>query len=91
MSDLRHSMTRAFAIAAFLLSAGIVESRAAETLTPLQKRGEALARGMCSGCHSVERIGDSPHPAAPQFRSLDNRTDLSKLARRLREGLLDRP
>ena len=30
----------------------------------------------------------SARNAAPRFRSLDARTDLSKLARRIREGLL---
>ena len=54
----------------------------------LQQRGEVIARGMCNGCHAIGRTGDSPHPAAPRFRSLDNQTDLSKLARRIREGLL---
>jgi len=53
-----------------------------------QQRGGVIARGLCSRCHAVEKTGDSPHPAAPRFRSLDNRTDLSKLARRIREGLL---
>jgi mono/diheme cytochrome c family protein len=43
---------------------------------------------MCGGCHAIGRTGDSAHPAAPRFRSLDNRTDLSKLAQRLRGGLL---
>ncbi len=54
----------------------------------LQQRGQVIARGMCSGCHAVGRTGDSPHPAAPRFRSLDDRTDLSKLARRFREILI---
>ena len=54
----------------------------------LQQRGEAIARGMCSGCHAIGKTGNSAHPAAPRFRSLDNRTDLSKLAQRLRGGLL---
>jgi mono/diheme cytochrome c family protein len=58
-----------------------------QTQTGLQQRGEVIARGMCSGCHGVEKTGDSPHPAAPRFRSLDNQTDLSKLAQRIREGL----
>lgn len=71
-----------------LLSTVISVACAAEALTPLQQRGKVLARGMCSGCHAVEITGVSSHPSAPRFASLDNRTDLSKLARRLREGLL---
>src|ERR1041384_4551381 len=53
-----------------------------------QQRVEVLARGLCSRCHAIGPIGDSPHPAAPRFRTLDNRTDLSKLAQRIREGLM---
>jgi len=53
-----------------------------------QQRGEVLARGLCSRCHAIGLTGESLHPAAPRFRTLDNRTDLSKLAQRIREGLM---
>ena len=53
-----------------------------------QQRGEVIARGLCSPCHAIGRTGDSPHLAAPRFRSLDNQVDLSKFAQRIREGLL---
>jgi mono/diheme cytochrome c family protein len=65
----------------------ILWSQAAHAQTPLQ-RGEELVRGLCSRCHAIGKTGESPLPAAPRFRSLDDRTDLSKLSRRLREGLL---
>ena len=55
--------------------------------TPLQQRGEVISRGMCAGCHAVGKEGESPLPAAPRFRSLDNQTDLSKMAERMRDGL----
>jgi cytochrome c len=55
---------------------------------PLQQRGEVLARGMCSPCHAIGKTGNSKHPAAPRFRTLDSQTNLSKLARRLQGGLL---
>jgi len=54
----------------------------------LQERGLVIARGLCSPCHAIGRTDDSPHPAAPRFRVLDRQTDLSKLAQRIREGLL---
>lgn len=74
------------ALARLSLFATLVSSACqAETL---QQRGEVLARGLCSPCHAIGNIGDSPHPAAPRFRSLDNRTDLSKLAQRIRGGLM---
>jgi len=62
-------------------------SRTCQAETP-QQRGKVIAVGLCSRCHAIETTGDSPEPAAPRFRSLDARTDLSKLARRIREGLL---
>lgn len=55
--------------------------------TPVQ-RGEVIARGLCSPCHAIGRSGESKNPAAPRFRILDNQTDLSKLARRIREGII---
>src|SRR6185436_2388943 len=53
-----------------------------------QQRGKVIAVGLCSRCHAIETTGDSPLPAASRFRSLDGRTDLSKLARRIRGGLM---
>ncbi len=64
------------------LTSGVSQAESA------QERGNVIAQGLCSRCHAIEKTGDSPLPAAPSFRSLDARTDLSKLARRIREGLL---
>ena len=81
---MRKSRITTFVAVAFLTfqAASICQAE-----TP-QQRGGVIASGLCSRCHAVEIIGNSPLPAAPRFRSLDNRTDLSKLARRIREGLL---
>ena len=54
----------------------------------LKERGEASARRLCASCHAIRVTGDSPHPAAPAFRTLGDRMDLDELARRLRRGLL---
>jgi mono/diheme cytochrome c family protein len=78
-----HGLVAVTAWTALVASASICPAQ-----QTLQQRGEIIARGMCSACHAVGRTGDSPHPAAPRFRSLDNQTDLSKLAQRIREGLL---
>lgn len=59
----------------------------AQSLSDLQRRGEVIARGMCSGCHAVGSSSASPVSGAPAFRSLNKRTT-DKLAQRLREGLL---
>lgn len=74
----------------FIVAASLVAmlvSPAAHAQSP-QQRGEEIVRGLCSRCHAVGKTDESPLPAAPRFRSLDDRTDLSKLSRRLREGLL---
>ena len=54
----------------------------------LQQRGEVLASGMCSPCHAIGKTGNSKHPAAPRFRTLDDQTNLAKLSQRLQGGLL---
>jgi mono/diheme cytochrome c family protein len=54
----------------------------------LAKRGQEIADGLCSRCHAIGKTGESPLPAAPRFRSLDSQTNLSKLSRRIQEGLL---
>jgi cytochrome c len=59
----------------------------AQSSTNLERRGEVIARGMCSGCHAIDSSGASPVSSAPAFRSLNSRT-ADKLAQRLREGLL---
>ena len=76
--------SRAITLALLMLAAA---SPAALAQTP-QQRGEVLARGMCGACHAIGKTGNSKHPAAPRFRTLDNRTNLSKLSRRLQDGLL---
>ncbi len=70
---------------AALLASQVSGACQAETA---QQRGRVIAQGLCSRCHAIEPTGDSALPAAPRFRSLDARTDLSKLARRIRGGLL---
>ena len=69
------------------LLVAMLSSQTGSAQTPL-KRGEEIVRGLCSRCHAVGKTDESPLSAAPRFRSLDDRTDLGKLARRLREGLL---
>jgi len=77
--------TKAVLIILSLLSAAGSSISQAETLP---QRGEVIANGLCSHCHAIGRTGNSPHAAAPRFRSLENQTDLSKLAQRIRGGLL---
>jgi mono/diheme cytochrome c family protein len=50
--------------------------------------GRVLIETYCSGCHSIETIGDSPYEGAPPFRSLHDRYDLDWLEEGLVEGLV---
>ncbi len=49
--------------------------------------GHALAKARCSHCHSVERQGNSPLPAAPPFRTLATHYPLDSLQEALAEGI----
>jgi mono/diheme cytochrome c family protein len=75
------------AICAFVLSVmtATQPSFANETL---QQRGKQLAQRLCGDCHAIGQSGASPLPAAPRFRTLDDRIDLSALPRRIQDGLL---
>ena len=79
--------TLAIVTALALCGAPLVPAEAA-ALSSIQQRGQVLAKGLCGGCHAVDKTGDSPHVGAPRFRELDRQVDLDKFGRRLREGLL---
>ena len=73
-----------------LLTAALLVSQVSGTCQAetAQQRGKVIAMGLCSRCHAIETTGVSLLPAAPLFRELDRRTDLGKLAQRIRGGLL---
>jgi len=45
--------------------------------------GHGLAQRMCSRCHQVERLGDSPNSASPTFTILANRYSQVTLGKKL--------
>lgn len=51
-------------------------------------RGAVLVRQNCSGCHSVERSGDSPMAAAPPFRTMGVLYPVRDLQEAFAEGLV---
>jgi mono/diheme cytochrome c family protein len=53
----------------------------------MPQRGAAYARENCASCHAVGATGDSPLPAAPQFRSLGERYPIDDLAEAFAEGI----
>ena len=50
--------------------------------------GHALATQRCGRCHSVEKAGLSPNPAAPPFRTLGRDYPVESLDEALAEGIL---
>ena len=52
------------------------------------QHGKALLDSMCSRCHAIGKIGRSPHPDAPPFRSFgDDKLYDNDFAQRLEDGL----
>lgn len=58
---------------------------AAEDNAPL---GRELVETYCGACHNIEATGDSPHEAAPPFRTVHERYDVEWLSEGLVEGLV---
>ena len=72
-----------------LLSAAWLSAFAASAeATGNKARGEFFARENCSTCHAVGRVGASPYPLAPPFRTLPSKYDVEGLAEALAEGIV---
>jgi mono/diheme cytochrome c family protein len=55
--------------------------------TKLEGRGEELLSARCARCHAIARTGESPHSAAPPFRTLSRKYPIDGLAESLAEGI----
>jgi len=53
----------------------------------LEGRGKELLDARCAHCHAIARTGESPHSAAPPFRTLSRKYPIDELAESLAEGL----
>jgi cytochrome c len=62
--------------------------RSEQSLSPAARRGFAIVQANCARCHAVERVGDSPLPAAPPFRTLHERYPVESLQESLAEGIV---
>ena len=51
------------------------------------QRGFTFAQTNCSQCHAIGRVGDSPLPEAPPFRTLHTRYPVEDLAEAFAEGI----
>jgi cytochrome c len=60
----------------------------AAAATGNKDRGEFYAREHCATCHAVGRIGQSPYPKSPPFRTLHEHYAVEGLAEALAEGII---
>ena len=51
------------------------------------QRGFTFAQTNCSQCHAIGRVGESPIPEAPPFRTLHTRYPVEDLAEAFAEGI----
>ena len=70
---------------AIVFAAYAAPSFAAEDNAPL---GRELVETYCAACHNIDATGDSPHDAAPPFRTLHERYAVEDLTEGLVEGLV---
>jgi cytochrome c len=62
-------------------------SSAAMAQSGRAQRGQTFAQTNCSGCHAIGRVGESPIPEAPPFRTLHTRYPIEDLAEAFAEGI----
>jgi mono/diheme cytochrome c family protein len=86
----RSSRTRRalYAIAVVAIAAWPQIGKSEEALSPAAQRGLVFVRTHCSKCHSVDRVGGSPLPVAPPFRTLHERYPVETLQESLAEGII---
>ena len=74
--------------AAIFVALAPLQARSQETLSPAAQRGLVIVRTNCSRCHATGKIGDSPLPIAPPFRTLHERYPVEDLQEPLAEGIV---
>ena len=77
-------MLAALACLALVLFSAIGAARA---LDPEQARARAMLENLCGRCHAVGRVGKSPNPLAPPFRSFGEKLYDTDMVQRLQDGL----
>jgi cytochrome c len=73
---------------AILLALAPLQAKSQEVLSPPAQRGLVIVRTNCSRCHAIGKIGDSPLPIAPPFRTLHERYPVDDLQEPLAEGII---
>jgi cytochrome c len=59
-----------------------------DALSPPAQRGLVFVRTHCAKCHAIDRVSQSPLPAAPPFRRLHERYPVETLQESLAEGIV---
>ena len=73
---------------AIVLALAALQAKGEEVLSPAAQRGLVIVRTNCSRCHAVGKVGDSPLPVAPPFRTLHERYPVDDLQEPLAEGIV---
>jgi mono/diheme cytochrome c family protein len=73
---------------AIFLSLAPLPAKGQEVLSPPAQRGLVTVRTNCSRCHAVGKMGESPLPIAPPFRTLHERYPVEDLQEPLAEGIV---
>ncbi len=74
--------------AVILLALTPVPVKGQEVLSPAAQRGLVIVRTNCSRCHAIGKIGESPLPIAPPFRTLHEHYPVEDLQEPLAEGII---
>lgn len=75
-------------LSALLISAPSLANADTAELTEQQANGKQLAQTHCARCHNISLSGESPLPAAPVFRSFNEKWPLNYLEEALAEGIV---
>jgi cytochrome c len=73
---------------AIVLALAPLQAKGEEVLSPAAQRGLIIVRTNCSRCHAIGKVGDSPLPIAPPFRTLHDRYPVEDLQEPLAEGIV---
>ncbi len=73
---------------AVLLALAPVRAKGETVLSPAAQRGFVIVRTNCSRCHAIGKVGESPLPIAPPFRTLHERYPVEDLQEPLAEGII---
>jgi cytochrome c len=72
-----------FALGTIVLCA----SEAALAQSPAERRGQRFVQLHCAQCHAIDKVGESPLPNAPAFRTLGLKYPIADLQRPLAQGI----